>query len=477
VDEENVKEIKPLPNLDYKIVCGNSLLGVKEDLFNNDLFIRLEDLKRRFFNETDSEKKAAYKNQIDGLISDITKGHTRFDFEVWFSEVFHKKGGFDVVIGNPPYVLLQHTNRDANLLTYVKNKYTVASYKIDLYHLFIEKGVLMLKKDGCITYITPSNFSANNYAVKLRRFLLTRTSLKTILFFEDNVFGASVNNLVFVATNSDAEYIQFQSATIADSALSVKQKAKIRQSDLINEKCLLIVPKNSRSSNILKKIERNKIKLGNLASVNFGMQLRDRNKFKDDVIENPTAQSQLNKYHRPCYTGKDIHKYIVLFNNRHCFFNKTAKRGGCWNEAIHNKKEKILIRQVGTFPEGGIDDKGYAVLNTAFMIAPLSNRINSKFLLAIINSNLIKFYWKNTYRDDRNVFPKIKGEYLKLIPIPEISEMCQLPVVKLIDQILAAKKQRPGADTSQLEKQIDQLVYKLYELTPEEINIAEGETG
>ncbi|MFH1943224.1 MAG: class I SAM-dependent DNA methyltransferase, partial [bacterium] len=104
VDEEDIKNIKPLPNLDYKIVCGNSLVGVEKDLFNNELFTELECLKPLHLNETNPTKKQEYKKQIDDLISRITNGHTEFDFEVYFSEVFHKKRGFDVVIGNPPYV-------------------------------------------------------------------------------------------------------------------------------------------------------------------------------------------------------------------------------------------------------------------------------------------------------------------------------------------------------------------------------------
>ena len=82
---------KPLPNLDYKIVCGNSLLGVEKNLFNNELFKELEKLKPLFFNETNPTKKQGYKKKIDNLISEITSGYTEFDFEVYFSEVFHEK--------------------------------------------------------------------------------------------------------------------------------------------------------------------------------------------------------------------------------------------------------------------------------------------------------------------------------------------------------------------------------------------------
>ncbi|MGC8651575.1 MAG: Eco57I restriction-modification methylase domain-containing protein, partial [Minisyncoccia bacterium] len=112
VDEENFYNIKPLPNLDYKVVCGNSLLGVEKDLFNNAAFNKLEKLKPSYFNETNPVKKQELKREIDKLIFEITNGHKEFDFEVYFSEVFHQKGGFDIVIANPPYVSTKGVKED-----------------------------------------------------------------------------------------------------------------------------------------------------------------------------------------------------------------------------------------------------------------------------------------------------------------------------------------------------------------------------
>ena len=97
------KQVNPLPNLDYKIVAGNSLLGVEKDLFNDELFIQLENLKLQFFNETDAIKKAPLKRKIDDLIHQLTNGKETFDFEIYFSEIINRKDGFDVAIGNPPW--------------------------------------------------------------------------------------------------------------------------------------------------------------------------------------------------------------------------------------------------------------------------------------------------------------------------------------------------------------------------------------
>lgn len=104
VDEEDVQQIKPLPNLDYKIVNGNSLLRIDREVFNTDLFSKLEVLKPAFFNETNHQEKINLKGQIDLIINELTNGKKSFDFEIFFSEVFHSEGGFDIVIANPPYI-------------------------------------------------------------------------------------------------------------------------------------------------------------------------------------------------------------------------------------------------------------------------------------------------------------------------------------------------------------------------------------
>jgi hypothetical protein len=105
VDEDDIGEIKPLPNLDYKIVCGDSLRSVRRDVFNNNLFAELEALKTRYFDETSPGKKKEEKSHIDSLINRLTHNESRFDYRIFFSEVFDRGSpGFDVVIANPPYV-------------------------------------------------------------------------------------------------------------------------------------------------------------------------------------------------------------------------------------------------------------------------------------------------------------------------------------------------------------------------------------
>jgi Eco57I restriction-modification methylase len=163
VDEEDVQQIKPLPNLDYKIIAGSSLMRVEETLFNNEQFKRLEDLKPKFFDESDQKKKADYKKQIEKLIHTLTNVLETFDFKIYFSEVFHAKAGFDVVIANPPYI--SYGLRGGQKMTkedkeYLKQVFAgSAEYKISMYAIFMELGLrLSSPASGVSCFIVPDSF-------------------------------------------------------------------------------------------------------------------------------------------------------------------------------------------------------------------------------------------------------------------------------------------------------------------------------
>ncbi|MCL0065053.1 BREX-1 system adenine-specific DNA-methyltransferase PglX, partial [Dehalococcoidia bacterium] len=216
VDEEDIRKIKPLPNLDYKIVCGNSLLGVEKDLFNNELFNELEKLKPLYFNETNPTKKQEYKNQIEELISKITKGHKEFDFEVYFSEVFHHKGGFDVVIANPPYGAKISKEEKKRFLNKYKSTMTITGKQkgsLDTFSIFIEQGFNILRKHGNLIYIVPIAITSSDSMIALHRLLeenckeirISSYAVRPQPVFESAVVNTSI--LFFIKTLSPAERI------------------------------------------------------------------------------------------------------------------------------------------------------------------------------------------------------------------------------------------------------------------------------
>ena len=546
VDEENPQA---LPNLDYKIVEGNSLIttfdgqyidlekGKGESRYRPSLINiqkekkLLQEEQKRFFTLTGDEKyrsEIAIKKHILNTIwyqldfekhswqdatieqaglfgSTESKGRKKnkaqvveftperrkvldkcetiqsilqkrattnipfFEWKTVFSNVFDEDnpGGFDIVIANPPYVLVQTLN-NPELEALYKNIYTVASYKIDLYHLFIETGFNLLKESGILTYITPTNYLTNNYTQPLRDLLLKKTSIKGIVNIEDNVFEASVNTGILIFKKvTQPNILCYYSAGFNDSKLSMSLISSINQDEYLKAQKHIIQPIGSSISYELSlKIEKKADSLKQHASVNFGMQLRNRKYYTNDVIVSYDSKLP-SPFHRKCLTGKDVSSYITTWNNRYCYFNEEARCGGCWAESVHNAKNKIVVRQVGSTPVCGMDKSGLAVLNSAFMI--VCNDMDPFGVLGIINSKLIKYYWKQKFEDKRKTFPKIKGTYLELLPIANPTS----EISTIVKDIIYKKEKKSTEDTTTLEKEIDKLVYKLYGLTEDEIKIIE----
>lgn len=467
VDEESPEA---LPNLDFKIMQGNSLLEqykgtdlsntterkISDDgmfsIFDDMLDVYRKDLREllaQYFDCADHQKKLQLRKDIVANVKkqlseqgtecdfgelDIAENDQFFMWHTWFYDVF-SKGGFDIVIGNPPYLLLQSLG-DANLEFIYKSNYKVASYKIDLYHLFIEAGYKLLKDYGVLAYINPTTFLTNNYTQPLRDLLLNGTSILSIINIGDNVFEASVNTGIEIVKKETnlKHFLQYCTAGYENEKFKVNVISRIPQIEYLNAEKHIIQPITSyKSFSLTKKIESKAKLLKDFATVNFGMQLRNRKVYENDVLVSPSPE-KLTPYHRKCLTGKDILNYVTLWQNRYCYFNEEARCGGCWIESVHNAKNKILVRQVGATPVCGIDSEGLAVLNSAFMI--VCKDLDPYGVLGILNSKLIKFYWSQKFEDKRKTFPKIKGTYLELLPIVPPTDEISI----LVSQLLTKKE-------------------------------------
>lgn len=500
------KEPMPLPNLHFKIMQGNSLLESYKGIDLSDLTKLSKDLKygesRGFWDTDDSEREALisslksyYKTsdhaKRDNLFNDIMNNVRRqlfdkgitlpkdidpsantdfFLWHTWFSDVF-ANGGFDIVIGNPPYVLLQNTPMSATDKETLTSIYKVAQYKVDLYHLFIERGCYLLTNGGVLIYINPTTFLTNNYTSKLRKFILTEYSLNSVVNISTNVFDASVNTGIFTISNSNEhKTVSYSNGTLENGNLVISELSYCDRSYYNEKNSYIIQPLgNNKSLDLISKIENIGCVIKDTASVSFGMQLRNRKIYTEDVIENPN-ENQLTEFHRPCLTGKDINFFTSKFANRFCYFNRIAKCDGCWDETLHNTPIKVLVRQVGSIPVCGIDTNGYAILNSAFMIVP--NNYDAFCLMGLINSKVIRYYWNIKFEDKRKTFPKIKGTYLEQIPIPSTSNKdvadCALAINNAIES---------GDDATDLLDRLDYLVYKLYGLSFDEIQVIDPETS
>ena len=478
VDEDDIKNIKPLPNLDYKIVCGNSLLGVEKNLFNNHLFAELEKLKPLYFNETNPTKKHAYKKQIDGLISRLTDGHKEFDFEVYFSEVFHEKGGFDVVTANPPYILLQNTEWDKAYIEKLISVYSCAQYKVDTYHLFSEKGISLLRHDGILAYITPNTFLKNTHTNKLREIISTRTRLLNIILFHVPVFeDPSVDNLVFLCQkHSSPQCLPDHEISIHEIKANnfeeeVRNYWKVSQCKIVPPNYFFAFDASDEESTILSKIDRGCTRLGNIGRAYFGIQTFGKHKY--------VSTTPKHKFYKPVINGGNVFRYFISdFTEYLDYRPENIKSGGDPN--VYSK-QRIVVRQIGKYPEGSVCPDGLLTLNTIYNIFLRTADLDIRYVLALLNSKVVQFYWLKKFYDNKETFPKIKKSPLESIPVKTIGPNKQRPFINIVHRILSLTQsddypQNPTkqAQVKAYDKQIDRMVYELYGLTEEEIKIVEG---
>ena len=451
-----------LPNLANNIKCGNSLIS--SDFYTGN---------QRAFDEEELYKINA------------------FDWNQEFSKIM-KNGGFNIVIGNPPYVLLQGAFRDDDQTLYFRNNFHSASYKIDTYHLFIEKAIKLTCNSGFSAMITPANFLTNNYLKVLRRFILEHSMIEKIMIIDKGVFQRiSVDNAIFVIRPGIiSETFKIIHAKPENENLKESVEMIISVKSALNNEYVLFTGENEDTTNyIWVKIFRNSLKLGEIADVNFGKQLRNRKKFGADVISVDNVD-QIQYPYKACYTGRDVSKYSIKWNKLACLDDEIARQGGCWDSDKHNAKDKLITRQIGVYPKFALDELGYQCLNTVFMINLHNSDFDPYFLLGVLNSKIIKAVWYNKFYDQRRTFPKIKGTYLKQLPIwkinfDKISEKINYDnIVKNVHNIIRLYKQLADTKTPQMatilrrqikiiDNEIDKLVYELYGLTEEEIKIIE----
>lgn len=269
-----------------------------------------------------------------------------------------------------------------------------------------------------------------------------------------------MNNLVFVLSRGEREEghsIKMVKSKRNGNDWVFFDESEVEQEFFMKDEYIIIPVSRMEDAETIKNMELSGKVLKDYANVNFGMQLRNRKIYADDVTSD---KESLTEFHKPCYTGKNIDEYFVHYDGLYCYFKPDeAKCGGCWDAKAQFANPKLLVRQIGIYPIVGIDEKGYAVLNTAFMISGFKEDVSPYYLLGLLNSTLIKFYWKQKFSDNRKQFPKIKGMYLEKLPIIRNKEI-ENEVEKAIKGILANE----NSDISSIRKEIDDYIFQLYSI-------------
>jgi hypothetical protein len=496
VDEEDIRQIKPLPNLDYKIVCGNSLIGFP-DQWDSPVTKEIESLKHEFFSETNPTKKSELKSQIDSKINERYKnsvktfGHeVKFDFRTAFSEVFHDRGGFDVVIANPPW----GSDLSKEEKTILKTKFQdIDSSTPNSYAYFLGLAKNISAKNN-ITYVLPDSLLIKDYA-KTRKYLSSNISV--IKWFQnvgipDNLrpFENVEHDVCLIVLSPKINDEILCSTSFYNSAIKgIETKEWLaRKNEVILDEFdftyNLLLTKNDLG--ILSKIQKFKpidsylqchegIHTGNSRDILF--KRSKENKYCKPLYYGSSAGDKINNYssyragwyvdYRPEIIGKEIGQYASLRDER--IF----------------KHAKIYITRTGNPFKAFIDDNNFAS-NNFFSLQYKDyskNTIESlKIILPFIVSKLSQYFIR-TFAAPRlgDIFIETKILHLLKFRIPETSEYDTKKIVKIVDNILTLtqtddypQNETKKAKVKEYETEIDQMVYKLYDLTPYEIAVVEG---
>jgi len=382
--------------------------------------------------------------------------------------MFNVRDGFDVVIGNPPYILLQNMNLHAEYYQQLTALFSAAQYKVDTYHLFTEKGINLLNSSGVLAFITPNTFFKNKHTNRLREIIVTKTNLCRVVLFYVPVFeDPSVDNVVFICRRSSAfpalsdHMIAVHEIRTQNFTEEVKQFRMFPQQSIKSPTYSFAFDASATDIVLLNKIEMGCKRLGEIGGTYFGVQTFDRKKH--------VSEEKHDKHWRPVIDGWNVSRFCLRQPREYLDYRmENVKSGG---DAEIYQLPRIVVRQIGRYPEGTLCPRDILTLNTIYNIYLNDDNYNLKYVLGIINSSVIHFYWLKMFYDNKKTFPKIKKQPLELIPIRYPQGAEETSLINLVDRVLAAKQVDPAADTAKLEDEIDELVYDLYGLTPDEKKI------
>lgn len=413
-----------------------------------------------------------------------------FEWRFEFPEVLNDDGdfvGFDVVIGNPPYGVSIKDKTEREYL--VSNLSKVPDFEI--YYWFINKGHHILKTNGVISYIIPNTILFNVFAQSYRLGLFDNWSLDEILDCTNfNIFeDATVRNIIFQFTKSDSQkytlgYKNTANAESFESLVNRKQNLISKQTAENNiQNWGLVFKLNDKILNIIKKLKTNNL-LGENYDVTQGfIPYRKSDLIKlygeykaESIVKNREwhSNNKINNEYKEEIWGESITKYNYKHTGNFVWYGKHL---ATYVDPKFFNQKRILIREI-TNPSiiACLIKEEFVNDPQIICVIPKKDNYTLELLWAILNSKLATFYHFNSSpKATKGAFPKILVYDVNNFPLPKhIDKNNQEKIETLVDQILTKKSQDKSADTTDLENQIDEMVYKLYELTEEEIKIVEG---
>jgi type I restriction-modification system DNA methylase subunit len=369
----------------------------------------------------------------NSLIDDAAvAGEKAFNWKEEFKDVFDK-GGFDVVIGNPPYVPAEYISEFDK--RFLELNYTSAFGRINLYPIFYEKAIQLGHKNSRIGFITPYTILKNQYYVEARRNILERTFIETIIDFKGTIVfaDAAVDSIIMILKNSDSKNNLIKVIDRVGNLASgefrinkVDQTAFLSKTDLSFEL-------NQRGINT-EKFSYDTQPLEKVLDFNQGVITGDNKKF---------LSAAPGQNHKKVITGSDFNRYSLFWNNQYLIYDEKALHRPRKHQ-IFECDEKILIRQTGSYPISTYDNNQYYTLDTVHNGILRDTNYSIKYLITLLNSSLFRFLYTNSINEEGKVFAQVKIIYLNPLPIKIIPLEDQQPFISKADIMFSKNKELQG---------------------------------
>lgn len=378
---------------------------------------------------------ASLENNIkcgNSLIDDPEiAGNLAFNWEKEFPEIF-ANGGFDIVVGNPPYVSAEYIS-EIEKTFYEKNYYS-AYGRQNLYIIFYEKAINLLKENGNLGFITPYTILKNMYYKEIREYILKNTSILEIIDFKGiTVFqDAGVDSIILLLKKE--KRIEYDIKYINNIKAFETQVYDINffKSSQITEKDDLSI-QFSKNEKLLNKI----------LDYKDNLKLKEIIDFKQGIITGGNKNFLVSEKLANCekvLTGTDFNRYKLFDSNQYIIYD-IEKLHRPRKREIFESKEKILLRQTGAFPICMLDTNQYFTLDTVHNGILKQENFNIKYILSLLNSKFIKFIYENLINESGKIFAQVKIIYIDELPIKNIPLEKQQPFIEKADKMLSLNKE------------------------------------
>ncbi len=448
--------------------------------------------KPMLFTEDERDKWKKKTEQLAAKVAELETKYNKkletlyakaFEWRFEFPEVLDENGnfkGFDIVIGNPPYISGRDFGQELNYLKlYFNSIYKTAEYQIDLYQLFIEKAHQIAKDNALISYIIPNTWLANHKTRKIRNFLLENLSLAEIIYSREKVFKeADVDVVIFSGIKK-----------ISDHDLIIKQISEVNVNYIHtlpfysfkkNENLIFDIYVNDIERSIIKKMEQKKLRVKDLLIVNRGIHPYRKDGYGQSkytkgfqTIEDYKNRSyhsnrKINETYRLELKGRDIFPYYIVNSQRYVSYGKwlAEPRNPSFFEGNRIYLRKIIGKKglIAVL----ISDNNDFIADQSIYIAKPKKSVELEFILAQLNSKLLGYYFRLKNNEFDRLFPQIKIDEFKNLPIIDDCEE-RNEILKLVKKISRVKSKYIHEDISELTNKIDKLLYKIYQLSDKEI--------